>query len=45
MLKINSTTVKIAYAIFILAWLAGNLMDNAGDDFKYVFIVIGVIIC
>ena len=38
MLKINSTTVKIAYAIFILAWLAGNLMDNAGDDFKSVFV-------
>lgn len=44
MLKINSTTVKIAYAIFILAWLAGNLMDNAGDDFKYVFMLAAVFV-
>lgn len=44
MFKINALTVKIAYALFILAWLAGNLMDNAGDDFKYLFMIIAIFV-
>ena len=45
MLKINKWTVKIAYGIFILSWLAGNLMDNAGDNFKYIFMLAAIFVC
>lgn len=45
MLKINKWTVKIAYGIFILSWLAGNLMDNAGDNFKYIFMIAAIFVC
>lgn len=45
MLKINKWTVKIAYGIFILSWLAGNLMDNAGDNFKYIFMLAAICVC
>ncbi len=42
MITINSKAVKITYAIFVMSWLAGNLMDNAADNFKYLFMAIGI---
>ena len=48
MIKVDYRWIRISYLIFIVAWIIGDMRNNINDDFKYIFmllvIVIGIVI-
>ena len=48
MIKVDYRWIRISYLIFVIAWIIGDMRDNINDDFKYVFmllvIMIGIVI-
>ncbi len=48
MIKVDYRWIRISYILFVIAWVIGDMRNNINDDFKYIFmllvIVIGVVI-
>ena len=38
MIKIDYISIRIAYLLFVISWIIGDMRDNVNDDFKYVFV-------
>ncbi|MDF2943981.1 MAG: hypothetical protein K0S01_2839 [Herbinix sp.] len=44
MIKVDYRWIRIAYLIFVIAWIIGDMRNNINDDFKYIFMFIVVAI-
>lgn len=44
MIKIDSKVLRITYTIFALSWFLGDYMGNFGDDFKYAFWILSILV-
>ena len=48
MIKVDYRWIRISYLIFVIAWIIGDMRNNINDNFKYIFmllvVVIGVVI-
>jgi hypothetical protein len=44
MIKVDYRWIRSSYLIFVIAWILGDMRNNINDDFKYIFMLVVVVI-
>ena len=44
MITVDYRWIRVSYLIFIIAWIIGDMRNNMNDNFKYIFMVLVVVI-